>query len=166
MQPFNFSHRVENEDSNGEQTSKHNDVGRESNSSAPRLYSQNVDPAANQPKTKSLNLTIRNLNSISSQNQLIQNGRCNRNSSNSNLPIAVDSESESSVHNQYGYGQNAHENISAAKFEAFGKFISSSLIDLPEHSALQLVEKFTTEIVRTLIQSKNTNEKETQNHVG
>lgn len=59
--------------------------------------------------------------------------------------MAVDSESEGSIHNQ-SYRQN--ENSSAAKFEAFGKFLSSSLIDLPEPTALHLIEKFTIELVR------------------
>lgn len=38
------------------------------------------------------------------------------------------------------------------KFSAFGSFITSSLLDLPEDKALQLVEKFTNDLVRALIE--------------
>lgn len=38
------------------------------------------------------------------------------------------------------------------KFNAFGTFIASSLQDLPETKALEIIEKFTNEIVRALIQ--------------
>lgn len=37
------------------------------------------------------------------------------------------------------------------KFNAFGSFIASSLQDLPETKALEIIEKFTNEIVRALI---------------
>lgn len=45
----------------------------------------------------------------------------------------------------------------ADKFDAFGNFIVSSLTDLPEHKALELVEKFTCDIVKALL-SKDTHE--------
>lgn len=41
---------------------------------------------------------------------------------------------------------------SSDKFSAFGSFITSSLLDLPEDKALHLVEKFTNELVRALIE--------------
>lgn len=82
------------------------------------------------------------------------NGDSNPNK-NSIQPIALDSESDLSIHNQ-SYKRAPSKNPSAAKFEAFGQFISSSLIDLPEKNALELVEKFTSEIVKTLIASKTT----------
>lgn len=69
--------------------------------------------------------------------------------------IALDSESEMSTQNQ-SYKRTTPKNPSSAKFEAFGHFIASSLIDLPEKNALELVEKFTSEIVRTLIAAKTT----------
>ena len=39
------------------------------------------------------------------------------------------------------------------KFEAFGNFVVSSLTDLPERKALELLEKFTGDIVQALLQS-------------
>lgn len=47
----------------------------------------------------------------------------------------------------------------ADKFDAFGNFIVSSLTDLPERKALELVEKFTCDIVKALL-SKHTSESE------
>lgn len=76
-------------------------------------------------------------------------------SQNQNQPIALDSESEMSTHNQ-SYKHSTPKNPSSAKFEAFGNFIATSLIDLPETNALELVEKFTSEIVKALITSKTT----------
>lgn len=37
------------------------------------------------------------------------------------------------------------------KFEAFGKFLSTSLCDLPENRALELIQKFTNELVKTFL---------------
>lgn len=37
------------------------------------------------------------------------------------------------------------------KFEAFGKFLSTSLCDLPENRALELVQKFTSELVKAFL---------------
>lgn len=37
------------------------------------------------------------------------------------------------------------------KFEAFGKFLSTSLCDLPENKALELVQKFTNDLVKAFI---------------
>ncbi|XP_037036440.1 uncharacterized protein LOC119074416 [Bradysia coprophila] len=39
------------------------------------------------------------------------------------------------------------------KFEAFGNFVTASLQDLPENKSLEIIEKFTNEIVRALIQN-------------
>lgn len=72
----------------------------------------------------------------------------------SNQTIALDSESEVSTQNQ-SYKRTPQKNPSTAKFEAFGHFLASSLIDLPEKNALELVEKFTSEIVKSLIASKS-----------
>lgn len=41
------------------------------------------------------------------------------------------------------------------KFDAFGKFVTSSLIELPPEKALKLVEKFTSDIVRVLIEKNH-----------
>lgn len=43
------------------------------------------------------------------------------------------------------------------KYAAFGQFISSSLLDLPMGTALELVEKFTSEIVKTLKEKQQDN---------
>lgn len=39
---------------------------------------------------------------------------------------------------------------SSHKFEAFGSFVNNSLQDLPQHKALAMVERFTSELVRAL----------------
>lgn len=59
-----------------------------------------------------------------------------------------DSESQSSFQPKFNY------NSPTAKYEAFGIFVASSLTDLPETKALELIEKFTSELVRTLISTK------------
>ncbi|XP_055904297.1 uncharacterized protein LOC129940082 isoform X2 [Eupeodes corollae] len=41
------------------------------------------------------------------------------------------------------------------KFDAFGKFVTSSLIELPPDKALKLVEKFTSDIVKVLIEKNH-----------
>lgn len=41
------------------------------------------------------------------------------------------------------------------KFDAFGKFVTTSLIELPPEKALKLVEKFTSDIVRVLIEKNH-----------
>uniref|UniRef100_A0A0A1WZT6 Transcription factor Adf-1 n=1 Tax=Zeugodacus cucurbitae TaxID=28588 RepID=A0A0A1WZT6_ZEUCU len=43
---------------------------------------------------------------------------------------------------------------SEQKYAAFGEFVSASLLELPTTRALQLVEKFTSEVVRVLLDSK------------
>lgn len=45
---------------------------------------------------------------------------------------------------------------SSDKFNAFGMFLTSSLLDMPENKALGLIEKFTNEIVRALIDKTST----------
>lgn len=42
---------------------------------------------------------------------------------------------------------------SSDKFEAFGNFVTASLQDLPENKSLEIIEKFTNEIVRALIEN-------------
>lgn len=46
---------------------------------------------------------------------------------------------------------------SADKFEAFGNFVVSALTDLPERKALELVENFTSELVKALLNKDNDN---------
>lgn len=70
-----------------------------------------------------------------------------------NSTIAVDSDSEISMHNTSRH-RPTEKNPSSAKYQAFGNFISTSLIDLPEQNALELVEMFTSEIVKALIAAK------------
>ena len=43
------------------------------------------------------------------------------------------------------------------KYDAFGKFLAHSFCDLDEDKALKLVEKFTAEVVRALIDNHNKN---------
>ncbi|KAM7360965.1 jing interacting gene regulatory 1 isoform 1-T4 [Cochliomyia hominivorax] len=45
------------------------------------------------------------------------------------------------------------------KYTAFGNFISSSLLDLPPSIALELVEKFTSDIVKVLMKNAEQNER-------
>lgn len=40
---------------------------------------------------------------------------------------------------------------SSDKFNAFGAFLTSALLDMPEKRALELVEKFTNELVKALL---------------
>lgn len=47
------------------------------------------------------------------------------------------------------------QRTSADKFDAFGTFMATSLTDLPERKALELVEKFTSEIVKALLSKFN-----------
>lgn len=110
-----------------------------------------------QRKGSSLGLSLRNLNSMtrSTQGQSLTNGDSNPIML-GNSTIALDSESESSMHNQSYKHRLTPKNPSSAKFEAFGTFIASSLIDLPETNALELVERFTSELVKALIASKTT----------
>ncbi|XP_014099131.2 GATA zinc finger domain-containing protein 10 isoform X1 [Bactrocera oleae] len=44
--------------------------------------------------------------------------------------------------------------LTEQKYAAFGEFVSASLLELPATRALQLVEKFTSEVVRVLLDSK------------
>ncbi|XP_054744669.1 uncharacterized protein LOC129249068 isoform X1 [Anastrepha obliqua] len=44
---------------------------------------------------------------------------------------------------------------SEQKYASFGDFVSASLLELPAQRALQLVEKFTSEVVRVLLESKD-----------
>lgn len=52
-------------------------------------------------------------------------------------------------------GQQKFPKPTMNKFEAFGNFVASSLADLPEINALELIEKFTGELVTSLINSKS-----------
>ncbi|XP_067635589.1 uncharacterized protein jigr1 isoform X2 [Eurosta solidaginis] len=51
---------------------------------------------------------------------------------------------------------------SEQKYAAFGDFVTASLLELPASRALQLVEKFTTEVVRVLLDSKTTESVQSQ----
>lgn len=118
------------------------------------------DALAHTPRksTSSLGLSLRNLTSMtrSAQGPTLTNGDSSNPIVLGNSTIALDSESESSMHNQSYKHRSTPKNPSSAKFEAFGTFVASSLIDLPETNALELVERFTSEIVRALITSKTT----------
>lgn len=144
---------MENDDSITEEPTKENGNADDSNATHTFAREQLLD--AHQ-KSPTISLSLRNLNSMRNQQQPIPmtNGDSRQNVG-VHQTIALDSESEMSTHNQ-SYKRQMPKNPSAAKFEAFGHFIGSSLIDLPEKDALELVEKFTCEIVRTLIASKDT----------
>lgn len=47
------------------------------------------------------------------------------------------------------------ESVRSQKFDAFGKFMTSSLIEMPPEKALLLVEKFTSDIVKVLIEKNH-----------
>lgn len=147
--------RVENDDSITEDPSKQNGNTQDSSDANPFAL-RNA-----QQKSPAIGLSLRNLNSMRHHQQPplpppplpITNGDTNHNAGD-NQTIALDSESEMSIAQNQSYKRTLPKNPSSAKFEAFGKFVASSLIDLPEKNALDLVEKFTSEIVKTLIASK------------
>lgn len=145
--------RVENDDSITEDPSKQNGNTQDSSDANPFAL-RNA-----QQKSPAIGLSLRNLNSMRHHQPPppppppMTNGDSNHNAG-ANQTIALDSESEMSIAQNQSYKRILPKNPSSAKFEAFGKFVASSLIDLPEKSALDLVEKFTSEIVKTLIASK------------
>lgn len=149
---FFFLFRVENDDSITEDPDKQNGNADDSNITPTFARDQLINAPQKSP---AISLSLRNLNSMRNQQPPIPmtNGDSSQNIG-ANQTIALDSESEISTHNQ-SYKRSSSKNPSAAKFEAFGHFIASSLIDLPEKDALELVEKFTSEIVKTLIASKS-----------
>lgn len=73
---------------------------------------------------------------------------------------AHDSESQNSSRNALSLAAIAppvqRVRTPADKFDAFGNFIVSSLTDMPEKKALELVEKFTSEIVKALLSKEAT----------
>uniref|UniRef100_A0A034W9H5 Transcription factor Adf-1 n=1 Tax=Bactrocera dorsalis TaxID=27457 RepID=A0A034W9H5_BACDO len=58
-----------------------------------------------------------------------------------------------SAYNNFQINRRCLSN-SEQKYAAFGEFVSASLLELPATRALQLVEKFTSEVVRVLLDSK------------
>lgn len=147
--------RVENEESITDHPNKHNSNERNKDSNTietPASINGNRSRDSASQHDTTANLTVRNLHSLRDQHQPMTNGDCNPNLGN-NSTIALDSDSEVSTQNQ-SHRRSSQKNPSHAKFEAFGSFIASSLIDLPEKNALELVERFTREIVKTLIASK------------
>lgn len=145
-------YRVENDDSITEDPNLQNGNEQEPT----RAFAQDLLINAQQ-KDSPISLSIRNLNTLRNHHQPTTNGDDSHIAA--NQTIALDTESETSAQNQ---SIKHTRNPSSAKFDAFGNFIASSLIDLPEKNALELVEKFTTEIVRSLIAAKtaNTSDKE------
>lgn len=73
---------------------------------------------------------------------------------NNNSIMQADSESQSSLHHPSAFHPKYYRSP-MAKFEAFGNFVVSSLTELPERKALELVEKFTSDLVKALITSKS-----------
>lgn len=108
-----------------------------------------------QPSNRSVNLSVRSLNTLRNHEQPMTNGHGNRRHYLANSTIALDSDSDISLHNMSSHRRSAEKNPpSSAKYQAFGNFVSTSLIDLPENKALELVEMFTSEIVKALIVAK------------
>lgn len=144
------NYRDENEDSiTEEQPDKQNGNGPDSDASHP--FDRETSSSAQQ-KRPAISLSLRNLNSLRNSQQPMTNGDSVQNAT-PNQTIALDSESEVSTQN-HSYKRPPPKNPSTAKFEAFGRFLASSLIDLPEKNALELVERFTSDIVKSLIASK------------
>lgn len=106
-----------------------------------------------QPSNRSANLSVRSLNTLRNHEQPMTNGHGNSRQYLANSTIAVDSDSENSMHNT-PRRRLTEKSPSSAKYQAFGNFISTSLIDLPEQNALELVELFTSEMVKALIAAK------------
>lgn len=119
------------------------------------------------PAMTRMNLSLRNLHSLQGDQRPLTNGTGRGNAS----TIDVDSDTDQSEPNhshrmsgnrtqqQHQYQPQPQQQLPQLqpahdKFRAFGQFVASSLIDLPEKSALELVEKFTREIVQTLIAVK------------
>lgn len=141
--------RVENDDSISEEPHKQNGTGSEAGIVNPFSRESLVNV---QQKAPTISLSLRNLTAMRNQAPQMTNGDSNPNMT-SNQTIALDSDSEMSTQN-HSYKRSTPKIPSSAKFEAFGHFIASSLIDLPEKDALELVEKFTSDLVRTLIAAK------------
>lgn len=110
------------------------------------------------------NISLRNINSLKRKRSKspieIGSGSSSRAgglhisaSHNRSTPLNNDCDS-SNLNNK---GLLARVRTPADKFDAFGTFIATSLTDLPERKALELVEKFTSEIVKALL-SKVTEE--------
>lgn len=107
------------------------------------------------PPISRMNLSIRNINSLQREHQALTNGDATTSNRGSKPPIELDSGSEMSTPNQSRRATNSRKEPSHDKFHAFGQFMASSLIDMPEKNALELVEKFTIEIVQKLIAAKS-----------
>ncbi|XP_031635920.1 uncharacterized protein LOC116348876 [Contarinia nasturtii] len=142
----------ENDDSITGDTTKQNGNAQNSNATNPNVRESLINT---QTKSPTIDISLRDLRSMRHQPPPMTNGDISQNITASQT-IALDSESEMSTHDQ-SYKHSTPRNPSSAKFEAFGNFVATSLVDLPETNALELVEKFTSEIVKALILSKTTN---------
>lgn len=158
---------MENEDSITEEPNKQN--GNATDSSLTDAFGRetlvNSQSQKSNHNAAAIGLSLRNLNSMRRSHSSaaaavaagLTNGDSNQNMIGSQAPIALDSESElSTMHNQ-SYKRATPKNPTTAKFEAFGQFVASSLIDLPETDALELVQRFTSDLVKSLIASKTAN---------
>lgn len=146
------------------------------NSETSERHSESGHRNLNEPQPPTMtrmNLSLRNLNSLQSEHRPLTNGNVSRANPST---IDVDSDSEHSHQNhsrrmgssrpqhhqqpqqpQHQQNQQQLPPLQPAhdKFRAFGQFVASSLIDMPEKNALELVERFTREIVQTLIATKS-----------
>lgn len=122
-----------------------------------------IDPP--QPISR-MNLNIRNLNSLQADHRpSLTNGNGGTSARGGNhSTIDLESESElSASHQSRHIGSTSGAGGTAGnrklpthnKFHSFGQFVASSLIDMPETKALELVQRITGEIVQTLIAAKS-----------
>lgn len=111
------------------------------------------------------NVTLRNINALKEHQPTVNgdgssggggpaDGSSSSRKINLNSIMHADSESQSSLQHPSSFHPKYYRSP-IAKFEAFGNFVVSSLTDLPEPRALELVEKFTSDLVRALIASKS-----------
>ena len=116
-------------------------------------------------------ITVRNINSLKrtyddandSNSYIQQQQQPNNNLNNHNTNNNINSNNNSPA-NSYKKSKIILQTASTSvtrhqpsdKFNAFGNFMTASLLDLPETKALELIERFTNEIVRALIENTGT----------
>lgn len=92
---------------------------------------------------------------LQQQQQQQQHTQQQRNHRTSNNQSSLQTDNDSAVSVAPTPPKQARLNAREYKYTAFGNFISSSLLDLPPSTALELVERFTSDIVRVLMENAN-----------
>ncbi|XP_065354397.1 putative cyclin-dependent serine/threonine-protein kinase DDB_G0272797/DDB_G0274007 [Calliphora vicina] len=87
------------------------------------------------------------------QHQHQHQAQLQRNHRTSNHQSSLQTDNDSAVSVAPPPPKQARLNAREYKYTAFGNFISSSLLDLPPSTALELVERFTSDIVRVLMEN-------------